>query len=105
MDPVNSTSVSNFSADNGKTFAILAYFIFFLPILAAKDSKLAMFHANQSLILLLVWVATWVLSMIIPPIGLIASIGVFVLWIIGILSAIQGQMKPLPLIGKYTLIK
>lgn len=102
MDPVNS---SNASADNGKTFAILAYFIFFLPIIAAKNSQLAMFHANQSLIVLLVWVVAWVIGMIIPPLGLIASLGVLVLWIMGIISAAQGQMKSLPLIGKYILIK
>lgn len=106
MDPLNSSEATS---DGNKTIAVLSYFIFFLPIIAAKNSQLAMFHANQSLILLLFWVASWVIGIVIPVFGLIISfivgLGVFVLWIMGIISAAQGQMKPLPIIGKYTLIK
>lgn len=89
--------------------AILAYFLFFLPLLTAKDSKYAMFHANQSLILLLISVAANVVSMTVPAIGGIVStvvgLGVFALWIMGIISAANGEMKPLPIIGSYTLLK
>lgn len=89
--------------------AVLAYFIFFLPLIAAKDSKLAMFHANQSLVLLLAWVISWVIGGFIPVIGWALSgligLGAFVLWILGIVQAAQGQMKPLPLIGTIKIIK
>jgi len=106
----NETGKVNLSnLDNDKLFAILAYFLFFIPILAAKNSKLAMFHANQSLILLIIWVVVWFVSAIIPLIGavisMIVGLGVLVLWVMGVLSAAKGEMKPLPLIGSYTLIK
>ncbi len=88
--------------------AVLSYFIFFLPLIAAKDSKLAMFHANQSLVLLIGWVVSMFVG-VIPVLGWIASpllgLGIFILWIIGVVGAAQGQMKPLPLVGTITILK
>lgn len=95
------------SNNNDVTMAVLAYFLFFLPLIAAKDSKLAMFHANQSLVLLIAWVATWVIGMI-PFVGILSMLlwlGIFILWILGVVQAAQGQMKPLPLIGTVKIIK
>ncbi len=50
--------------EKNKAMAILAYIIFFIPLLAAKESKFAMYHANQGLNLFLFWVAYFVLSWI-----------------------------------------
>lgn len=101
--------MSEQGTDSDKLFAILAYFIFFLPLLAAKDSKLAMFHANQSLILLVISIGSWFVGMLVPVLGgMVASLvglGVFVLWILGLINASKGEMKPLPLVGNYTLLK
>ena len=36
-----------------KAMAIISYFIFFIPLIAAKESRFARYHANQGLILLL----------------------------------------------------
>ena len=92
-----------------KTMAILSYFLFFLPLLSAKKSKFAMFHANQSLILLLISVGASIVSGIIPVVGAIigtvVSLGVFVLWVMGIISPANGEIKELPLIGQYKLLK
>jgi uncharacterized membrane protein len=93
-----------------KTMAILSYILFFIPLLTeAKKSKFAMFHANQSLILLILAVASGLLSGLIPfvgtLVGTVISIGVFVLWVMGIISAANGEMKPLPLIGEYKILK
>lgn len=55
--------------NNDVTMAVLSYFIFFLPLIAAKDSKLAMFHANQSLVLLIAGVASGVLG-VVPSSGM-----------------------------------
>lgn len=94
--------------EKNKTMGVLAYFIFFLPLLSAKDSKFAMYHANQSVILLIAWVISVAIN-VIPVIGTIVSplagLAVFILWIIGIINAAQGQMKPIPYIGNYTIIK
>jgi uncharacterized membrane protein len=92
-----------------KTIAVLSYFLFFLPLLSGKKSKFAMFHANQSLIILIISVAGGILGGLIPfiggLIGTVVSIGAFILWIMGIINAANGEMKPLPLIGEYKLLK
>jgi uncharacterized membrane protein len=109
MDQVKAEKPASGDVDKNKTMAILAYFLFFLPLLAAKDSKFAMFHANQSLIILIISVAGSIIGGVLPVIGSIISavvgIGVFVLWIMGIISAANGEMKPLPVIGSYKLLK
>jgi uncharacterized membrane protein len=96
--------------EKNKAMAILAYFIFFIPLLAAKDSKFAMYHANQGLLLFLLILAVNVVGGMIPLIGwfLILPLGnlfCFVLFILGVINASKGEMKPLPLIGKISILK
>lgn len=108
-----------------KVMAILAYFIFFLPLLAAKESKFARYHANQGLVLLIAGFAVGIISSIINGIlfaaamtmgslGAIAIVGtlftlvylaIAVLGILGIVNAAQGKVKPVPVIGGITIIK
>lgn len=92
-----------------KLMGILAYFLFFLPFIFSPNSKFARFHANQSLILLILWVVSWLGGIIIPFVGAMISffvgIGVVILWFMGIINAAKGEMKPLPIVGKYTFIK
>lgn len=97
-------------AEKNKAFAILAYFVFFLPLIAARDSTFAMFHANQGLNLLLLFVVVNVLGTFIPIIGwfIIYPVGYIfavVLLILGIANAARGATKPLPLIGKFNLLR
>jgi len=96
-------------AQQHKVVAALGYIIFLIPLLLAKDSRFAKFHANQGLLLLIVsLVANIVLGMI-PIIGWIvlpiANLLIFILAIMGILGAVNGQTKPLPFFGKIQLIK
>lgn len=94
--------------EKNKTMAILAYFIFFIPLLTdAKDSKFAKFHANQALLVWLVGVVSWFLTVTFfgAIIGLPLSLVAFVLWIIGLMNAVNGQMKRLPVIGGIDIIK
>lgn len=96
--------------EKNKAMGILAYILFFIPLLAAKESKFAMYHANQGLVLFLTALAVNIVGRIIPFIGwtLIIPLGglcVFVLAIIGIINAANGQQKPLPLIGNIQIIK
>lgn len=110
--PPGGTTSGNEQSDiqKNKGMAILAYIIFFIPLLAAKDSTFAMYHANQGLLLFLTAVIVNIAGAIIPIIGwfLIYPLGnlfVLVLFVLGILNASKGQMKPLPLIGGMELIK
>ena len=102
------------SGVDGKTISIISYFslvgwIIAYVLFTSSKSKLAAFHIRQSLGLMIIAVVLYVVMFIflfIPILGWIISImiyislvGVFVLWIIGLISAINGQEKPVPVIG------
>jgi len=87
------------SATEDKTVAILSYitligFIVAIVMNSNKKTKLGSFHLRQVLGLFL----TGVLC-IIPLLGLVIALGLFVFWIMGLISAIKGEMKPVPLLG------
>ncbi len=93
--------------DKNKGMAIIAYLIFFIPLLTeAKESPFVKFHIKQAIILIIAGVLVSVVGSIIPFLGwfLIAPIGslvVLVLWFIGILHAVNGEAKEVPIVGKY----
>lgn len=96
--------------ETNKGINALAYLIFFIPLLVDGTNEEYKFHANQGLNLLLLSLAVTVIGTFIPVIGwlLILPIGglfCFVLFIMGVINAINGKMKELPVIGKYRLIK
>lgn len=95
--------------EKNKTMAGLAYLIFFLPLVAAPDSKFGKFHANQGLLLLILSVAGNLILGIIPIVGwiLMLPFGIFVLvlLVLGLMNGFGGKAKRLPLIGKITIIK
>ena len=87
---------------------ILAYILFFIPLLAGVNSPFVRYHTNQGLVLFLFWVAGWVASMILPLLFLIIpfySLFLFILWVLGIINVTKGEMKPLPLIGGIQILK
>lgn len=96
--------------ENEKVIAMLSYFIFFLPLLVAKESKFALYHANQAFNLFLLFVAVSVIGTILPVIGwiIIAPLGTvfcLVLMVMGIINSLNGEEKELPVIGKYKILK
>ena len=113
--------------EKNKVFAILAYLgiLVLVPILAAKDSPFARYHANQGLILFVGAIAAAISMVIIifilghiPFLGTIAvcclgpivwvvfMLACLVFTVLGILNAVGGKMKPLPVIGTLiTIIK
>lgn len=96
--------------NNDQAMGIIAYLgpLCIVPILVAKDSEFAMYHANQGLILFIVAIALSLFA-IIPILGWIisffGSIAVVVLAILGIINAANMKKKPLPIIGGYQLLK
>lgn len=96
--------------ESGKTMAFVAYLIFFIPLLIeeSKKNKFVMFHTEQALVIVLTYVAVFILafvaSIIVPCVGallFLLYIFPFVLWIIGIINALSGKVKELPLIGQF----
>ena len=121
-------------AQTNKTMAILAYIVL-IPLFTGdyKKSPFVKFHLNQGITLYGMSIAYSIISTIIQslvkvqrevvffgvrtgsfykatPGWLVAifslgSIFFTVLWIIGIVNAVKGQKKPLPLIGGITFLK
>ena len=100
--------------NGNKLLAAISYIgiLFLVPLLAAKDDAFARFHANQGLVLFIANIAAAIACFIlgfIPVIGVIVAwiirIALFVLMIFGIINALKGEMKPLPLIGGIEIIK
>lgn len=105
--PAASAPPAAASATEDRTVAIVSYltligFVVALILHSSKKTQLGSFHLRQMLGILLSWLATVVL-VIIPILGWIAmpivAIGLFVLWVIGLIGAINGQIKPVPLLG------
>lgn len=105
----------NAGVDNHKAMAIIGYIIpilFFIPLLSdeSKNNSFAKFHANQQLILLIAAVLVNILGSIIPVLGWfiilpLGSIFLIVVAIMGIVHAAKGEMKKLPAIGGFEIIK
>ena len=109
-----------------KTLALEAYLgiLVLAPIFGAKNSPFVRFHANQGLILCATSIGVSLLmtfnSVIMASVGAswlniilglfnglygLASCGIIVLAVIGIINAVKGRMKPLPIIGKFNILK
>jgi uncharacterized membrane protein len=98
--------------EKNKVMALLSYLgiLVLVPILAAKDSPFAKYHANQGLILVIAEIGLFVIfgcfSFVIawiPYIHCCAIVPIPLLGlacvayaIMGILNAVNGKMKPLP---------
>jgi uncharacterized membrane protein len=99
---------------NDNVIGMLAYFTFipaiiFLVTAPYNKSRFVRFHSFQSIFLTVAMVILWVGFMILDvipglifimfPIHMIIWLGSFVLWIILVIKANQGQMWKLPVIG------
>jgi uncharacterized membrane protein len=93
------------STSQNTAMAILAYIIFFVPLLTeSKDDPFVKFHVKQGLVLFIAWIANMAVG-IIPVLGWIiaplVSLGLIVLMVLGIINAANGKEEELPIIGKY----
>ena len=92
--------------EKDKTMAIAAYITWIGFIISfqsdSKNSTFTKFHLNQSLIINIV---ITICVLFVPLIGSLIILVFVVFWVMGIVSAIHGEMKPLPLIGNLKLIK
>ena len=97
------------NSSNSQLIAIVSYLTFIGWVIAFvlyqnDKSELAIFHIRQTLGIyllgivgmLFLWIPVigWILSIILP-------LFIFVLWIIGLINAAQGETKPVPLVGEY----
>ena len=119
---VDNTGNSN-QNDQSNTilFSILSYIgiLWLIPLLVEKNDKVVRFHVNQGIVLFIFdiigSIAVGILSAIFVIIQVISFLGVviaslfgilcFVLMIIGIVNAANKSEKPLPIIGKFQILK
>ncbi len=102
----NDSNYSPSDIEDNKAIAALSYLglLVLIPLLAKKDSPFAQFHAKQGLVLLIAWVIIGFVSWI-PfvgwAVGILGAIFLFILFIMGLVNALSGQVNELPLIGQY----
>ena len=99
------------SGMDGKTIAIISYFTWIGWIIAfvlysSNKSQLAAYHLRQTLALMILMTIVYILQIMlifIPFLGwaiaILLWIGLVVLWVLGLLAAINGEEKPMPVIG------
>ncbi|HWN88904.1 MAG TPA: DUF4870 domain-containing protein, partial [Chitinophagaceae bacterium] len=99
------------SGMDGKSIAIISYFTWIGWIIAfvmfnSNKSQLAAYHIRQSLLLMILGILCYIVQIMlvfIPFIGwaiiFLLWIGLVVLWVLGLVAAINGQEKPIPVIG------
>ena len=70
-----------------------------------KDDAYVRFHAAQSIALSLAWLGGWIVLTIIPVIGWVLlpfwGLLMFVLWLVAIVKAWQGEKFMLPVLGTF----
>ena len=116
MEPQNNLTTD----DNGKTAGIISYLsiigwlIAYFAFHANKKTELGSYQLRQTLLLHIAHIAfyfiwnTIIVSLLFASVTLAAlvstvtwvfGLGFFVLWIIGFIGAINGEKKPIPLLG------
>lgn len=102
MSDEQSQSTTASSGSDGKAIAIISYitligWIIALIMHSNNKTEVGAFHLRQMLGLML----TSLVLTFIPILGWILNIGVFVLWILGLIAATQNSTKPVPLLGNF----
>jgi len=99
-----------------RTVAILTYvtiigFIIAIVMHSSKKTALGAYHLRQGLGLFITALVIWIPCMIISVIPVVnlamvvvgpaVMIGLFVFWVMGLIAAVNGQQKPMPVVGEY----
>jgi uncharacterized membrane protein len=99
-----------------RTVAILTYitiigFIIAIVMHSSKKTTLGAFHLRQGLGLFVTGLVIWIPGIIISLIPFVnflmiiiwplVGISLFVLWVMGLIAAVNGQQKPMPVMGEH----
>ncbi|RYG20115.1 MAG: hypothetical protein EOO07_05480 [Chitinophagaceae bacterium] len=107
------------TTENGKTASIISYFTIIGWLIAYfamhKDNRteLSSYQLRQTLLLNIIalvlgWGLGFILGLLIVTTGIfslmyisyIVQLAIFIIWVIGLIGAINGQKKPMPIIGE-----
>lgn len=104
------TTPSPAPASRNTAMAVVAYILFFIPLLtSAKNDPFVKFHVKQGLVLFLTGIAVGIVNQIIfyqfwfalGAISWLLNLGLLVLFVIGVINAVNGKEEKLPLIGQF----
>ena len=100
-------------SEDGKTAAIIAYItvigwlISYFALYREGKTQLAAVHLRQTLFLYLIGIGWYFVQMALlftvpglALLGTVVNIALFVFWLLGLIAAIGGQAKPMPVIGE-----
>jgi uncharacterized membrane protein len=96
----NKSTTSGSQKNTG--MAVVAYILFFIPLLTdAKNDPFVKYHVKQGLVLFIGYVAESIIANLtsIWFLSSLLGLALFVLLIIGVMHAVNGQQEPLPVIG------
>ncbi len=110
---MTSFNIQSEDIQSGKTMAGISYLFepigFIIALITNRQNKYVMFHAQQALLIMMIWVILnilWVTS-VIPIFGwiidifiILGDIFLIILWIIGIINGFSGKVTPVPIIGE-----
>ncbi len=103
---MNQTEQDKSAIEQGKMTAITSYILIIgvliaLSMNAETKNKFAAFHIKQAVGLNLTFISIGLLISNFSNTQIYVSFWVFftVLWVFGIISAIKGEIKPIPLVG------
>lgn len=123
ITPPSSPTPPPATAEEDKTAAIVCYltligFIVAIILNSNKKTKLGAFHLRQVMGFILTGIVVWIclaivmfvlflllafmksiLVLLVPLIYLAFGVSMIVLWVLGFIAAINGQMKPMPVVG------
>lgn len=108
MEQAEQKNTATTIEDEGKNIAVIAYLTFIGLIIAFvmnNDKKLpfAQYHIAQSLGLAVTGIGLGVIGMV-PILGwFISVLGSFLMiymWVMGLINAVKGREKPIPVLGK-----
>ncbi|HJP63568.1 MAG TPA: hypothetical protein VJ844_09015 [Mucilaginibacter sp.] len=114
MEPNNNISTS----DDGKTASIVSYLtvigwlIAYFAMHNDKKTELGSYHLRQTLLLYIIGIGVYIVWSVVfvsllfstgftlaLTLNWVIRVGLFVLWIIGFIGAVNGEKKPIPIIG------
>jgi uncharacterized membrane protein len=103
--------------DNNKVMGIIAYIIFFVPLLVGNRTPFITYHTNQGTILFIFALGGQIVLSILASMfgffgyGFLALISgafnlcILALVVLGIINVTKNETKPLPIIGGFSIIK
>ncbi len=102
----NQSSPSSNGENKNTLMAVLSYIgpLVIVSYLSAKDDPFVKFHIKQGLVLFVGEIAIWIVTSMVWGLWMIMqfiNLGIIVLSIMGIINAVQGKEKELPVVGQY----